>query len=511
MHNTIPTVNEDDSRRYLAQLAILKTIVPGNHQPSHHATILPDLLIALTADATILYEISLDQSTLHPVASVGVALPEAPLSVAQYDDLACVMLERKIQAFDCCNGHKVPFLNDGMQHGVVVPITLESQRPGILCITRKNNTAFSKDDIAFLEVVKVVYNAEPLLPQPEQQPPTLEAIIQSVTDAVLITDKQGMIYSANRPARMLLNLHSKKLMARQIDDIPIQPKIRNRLHQAMYHLNAAITIFDLSLDDGRVFSALLTRLPQSTDRLSEGWALILRDVSHIRQLEKAQVRAIRDAIHDLKNPLGVTMGAVVMLEDIIPHDKLTDELLDLSIESLKNMERLIDNLLNIQRIQHRENPPMMLVDVEPALWRAIQSSQEALTQKQQVCHLDICRPLPPIMAMEAWFVRAVHSYLNIASKASPAKSSIHLTACIRGTELCIEVRDSGDGIDPTVTGENWSDIYRHLAIQVEETSNKDMMFVKSVAEAHGGSVYMFSKPGEGSTHGISLPLTTKEP
>jgi signal transduction histidine kinase len=113
---------------------------------------------------------------------------------------------------------------------------------------------------------------------------------------------------------------------------------------------------------------------------------------------------------------------------------------------------------------------------------------------------------PPLLLDRKWVARAIHNYLDNAMKYTPDGAQIRLRAFTREATLHIEVADDGAGLPPEVQAHLFERFYRANASGNIPGMGLGLAMVRSIAEAHGGAVYVASTPGAGSTFGISLPI-----
>jgi signal transduction histidine kinase len=105
-----------------------------------------------------------------------------------------------------------------------------------------------------------------------------------------------------------------------------------------------------------------------------------------------------------------------------------------------------------------------------------------------------------------WVQRALYNYLENASKYAP-NGAVNFLIFKQERSLHFEVRDSGPGIPLQAQARLFERFYRVENRRDVSGSGLGLAIVKSVAEAHGGNVYVRSKEGDGSTFGMRIPLS----
>jgi signal transduction histidine kinase len=139
----------------------------------------------------------------------------------------------------------------------------------------------------------------------------------------------------------------------------------------------------------------------------------------------------------------------------------------------------------------------------------IDGFRPALINKKQSLNLSIIGELPTIVADRSRLEQVIVNLLSNASKYSPGKSNIFVTASIKDTNLLLEVKDQGEGI----AQENKKKIFRayHRVSKNENISGTGLgLYVaNNIIKAHGGKIWFTSQSGKGSSFKILIPINVK--
>jgi len=169
---------------------------------------------------------------------------------------------------------------------------------------------------------------------------------------------------------------------------------------------------------------------------------------------EAETERLRNAMltsvsHDLRTPLTVIIGALSTIKSLGETcDPVTRaELLDGTHEEAKRLDRFIDNLLNMTKIESGQlnlklEPIDLLETIETALERA-----SGLTVHHKVT-LDLPPELPMPTADFMLVEQVIFNLIDNAAKYSPAETEISVSARADGSAVVIEVADEGDGLSP---------------------------------------------------------------
>lgn len=410
------------------------------------------------------------------------------------------------------------FADEGVQAMALVPMHARGRVVGILSVMNHETYQFTEEEITVLRAIAdqvgVALDNAALYENTQEQRSRLSAVLDSSADAIIATDNYGYINLINATAEDLFQLRQAEVIGMPLRDAPLHPKVRNGLRQAMSEGDGqGNMIFEVALEDGRFLSAIVSRVYAARslerDQEPEGWVMVIQDVTHLREAEQARVNFIHAAAHDLRNPLGVTMNALKMLErdfegDVSPGEH-SREIVDIGIQSLHRMQDLIDSLLNLEHIQSGVGLKCADIDVHDWVERAVIDMHPSVQESAHNLHLDLPDTLPSINGDMQWLYRALVNLLSNAIKYTPKGGEITVRAYVHDEELHLEVRDNGCGIPPEAQTRLFERFYRAPGVEQIKGSGLGLAIVKSIVEQHGGRVYVQSKVGQGSTFGMIFP------
>jgi signal transduction histidine kinase len=183
--------------------------------------------------------------------------------------------------------------------------------------------------------------------------------------------------------------------------------------------------------------------------------------------------------------------------------------LDTIVSESERLTRLLNNVLDFSRIERGQKTyrlePAPLSDVVQA---AVRTIQYPLAQQGFVLDLDVGDGIPAIAVDRDALQQAILNLLTNAMKYSGTQREIGLRLCAENGTAQIQVSDRGIGIPETEQSRIFEKFYRVPIPENREIAGTGLglSLVAHVAEAHGGRVQVESRPGEGSTFSIHLPL-----
>lgn len=285
-----------------------------------------------------------------------------------------------------------------------------------------------------------------------------------------------------------------------------------------HRVSDELSMFGSSLETsipGRYFSWSIhrTELPDAEPSLLiAGWETTSRVLAEkaLHLADRRKDEFLATLAHELRNPLAPVRNAVHVLRLAgVPQAK-ADWARDLLDRQVQAMTRLIDDLMDLSRInQGKISLRRQPIELEHVVNEAIEATR-GLMEKME--HSLVVTLPPHPMTMEADSTRLVQvlsNLLNNASKYTELGGTIELLARVEDNKLVIIVRDNGIGIPP----DRLPTIFDMFS-QVEGALSRargglgiGLNLVKRIVEMHGGWVRAHSEgPGKGSAFAVHLPL-----
>jgi signal transduction histidine kinase len=271
-----------------------------------------------------------------------------------------------------------------------------------------------------------------------------------------------------------------------------------------------------------IMAALSARLRAADDvRASalQGGRQLIQQVSRL-QTEKEQLLELQRVrqetsdlvVHDLRNPLSTIYGALSMLEMILPEDILRDnrELLDLATTACERMQRLVDSLLDVAKLETDEVPiTVNSIDLCPILQEAAQRQGLTIRMRGIVIEVDVPDSLPAVLIDPEKIERVLANLLDNAIKYSPNDAPIVLAAKAEEDRVVVSVIDAGPGIPPDERDRIFE---RFAQVSGQKASRRGfglgLTFCRLAVEGHGGHIWVEPGPGgRGSSFLFTLPLS----
>jgi two-component system, OmpR family, phosphate regulon sensor histidine kinase PhoR len=318
------------------------------------------------------------------------------------------------------------------------------------------------------------------------------ALVSSMVEGVIAADGRGRIVTANPAARRLLGYDP----AEPLPDLAELFRVK-AAREVVDAVLLGGTVRDRQVEmDGR--SLLLNARPLP----SGGAVLVIHEVTEVRRLEAIRRDFVANVSHELKTPLTSISGYTETLLSDTPSRETTRQFLTTILGNARRMQRLVDDLLDLSRIESgRWQPARTELDV-PAVARESWAALAARPEAGRVTFDLDAAPEAEHLSADLDAVRQVLTNLfDNSLRHTPAGGRITCRARREDGGVALSVRDTGSGIAHEHLGRIFERFYRADTSRSREEGGTGLglAIVKHLVEAHGGRVYAESERGRGTT------------
>ena len=323
----------------------------------------------------------------------------------------------------------------------------------------------------------------------------LRRALDTLAQGVIVCDENGEVAFRNaRAVALMNNRHGDALAAQAVTEL---------LENAWQDGTDERTL-DL-YGPPRQTLAVRTRLIDD-GRRPLGVIAIIEDVSERRRLEEIRRDFVANVSHELKTPIGA-LGLLAETLTVEPDPEVAQRLASRIHAEAFRVSRIIDDLLDLSRIESEEAPPREPIYVNLVMAEAVERVRSAAEQRHITIELD--EPDPPIHVVgdRRQLVSAIHSLLENAVTFSYEDSSVQVSGCQADGEIRLSVADTGVGIPTRDLERIFERFYRvdHGRSRSTGGTGLGLSIVRHVASNHQGRVEVDSREGEGSTFTLVLP------
>jgi len=394
---------------------------------------------------------------------------------------------------------------------MAVPMIAGDKVIGVLDVQRSEVSAFNDDDLRVLSSVAAqaaiaierarLYSAERRLRTTiAEERAKLEAIIGGTNDAIIVTDAQNRVLLMNQAAQRAFQVETVPEMGRPLEEVVSN----ERLLALFAHLEAReeALVEEIPLSDGRTLYASLTPVAEV------GRIAVMQDITYLKELDKMKSDFVATVSHDLRSPLSIITGYALMLPEEGELNEIQQEFVENIRLSVTKMVTLINNLLDLGKIEAKVEMEMKPCQLVTVINEAVGGLREQARTKEIILQLDLPPGLPLVLGNQVRLDQVMSNLVSNAIKFTPERGMVTVSAREEKGEVVVEVNDTGVGIAPEDQVHLFEKFYR---VSSKETSDIEgtglgLAIVKSIVEAHGGQIWVKSQSGRGSTFGFALPV-----
>lgn len=331
----------------------------------------------------------------------------------------------------------------------------------------------------------------------------LSAVLNQMTDGVLIVDDKGHVQLLNPAAERLFEVDQKSDLGRSIVEIL-------RYHQLvdLWRLAKSGQRQSTMLEIGPQHIFLQVVAIPLSKSLQGNTLLLFQDLTQLRRLETVRKDFISNVSHELRTPLA-SLNALVetLMEGALDDPPAARRFIRLMETEIYNLTQLVNEILDLSRIESGKMPlsfhrmtPFALI--KPAYERmAVQAERAGLTLTQ-----DCPQDLPAVFADPDRITQVLINLIHNAIKFTPTGGQITVSAYLDGEQIVFFVRDTGVGIDRKDLGRIFERFYKADQARTSGGTGLGLSIARHMIESHGGYIWAESVVGEGSTFSFSLPL-----
>lgn len=395
---------------------------------------------------------------------------------------------------------------------MAVPLRNEEEFVGALWLGHRAPHAFTSEEIDLISILAAqlgvsVANAR-LYHEAEQERLRLGAILRATPDAVLVIDERGQILLANPAAEVVLRGDPEQARGKPAADWITVADVVRLLSSPGGETRTA----EVMVGGGRVMFASVSDIgPEGS--ASPGRVCVLADITHYKKIDMLKSEFVSTVSHDLRAPLTLMHGYATMLSMVGDLSDKQGEFVKKILNSVEVMSKLVDNLLDLGRIEAGVGLSVEPVRVETVVRDVVGSYRPQAANKQLTLEVDLDEGMEPIDADPTLLRQAVANLVDNALRYTPAGGKVIVRAVQQDGRQLICVEDSGLGIAPADQARLFEKFYRARKREAlrEKGSGLGLAIVKSIAEQHGGKVSVESRLGAGSTFTLELPLHQAAP
>ena len=333
-------------------------------------------------------------------------------------------------------------------------------------------------------------------------------LFEDSIDLIVMTDWAGKVLEANRQAVTLSGYSLQELQGLTISELHEVNWSRIGVNFEILRDRDCNYESELHRKDGGSWPVEVhARRVEFEETDLVQW--ILRDITERKELDALREDMTAMIYHDLRSPLANIVSSLDMLEDMIPkEDESAISMLTIALNSTGRIQRLINSLLDISRLEAGQqildqNPidPSALID------EAIRDVEPGASGRRQTVVKSLAFGLPLISVDVDMIHRVFINLLENAIKFTPPEGKIEIGGKVENADwVRIWVRDSGPGIPPQEQDRIFEKFIRLRGKDKPGGLGVGLAFCRLAVLGHGGRIWVESELDKGSTFFLTLPV-----
>ncbi len=330
-----------------------------------------------------------------------------------------------------------------------------------------------------------------------------DTVLHSMSDGVLMLDRRGTVALMNPAAERLLRSPAADALQESFVQVVRDYRLADVWQTcAQRREEQAATI---EVNPGFFLRITVTPFLRGA---SNGYLVLLQDLSHLYRLEAVRRDFVSNISHELRTPLASIKALVDTLRDgAISDPPAADHFLGRMEIEVDSMTQMVQELLELSRIESGQAPlrlfPCGLAAlIEPAVERLRPQAARAGVMLTVVLPED----LPQVMVDADRIRQVAINLVHNAIKFTPAGGYITVTARAVHDGVVVSVADTGIGIPAADLPRIFERFYKADRARSGGGTGLGLAIAKHTVQAHNGRLWVESVEGKGSTFSFTLPL-----
>lgn len=342
-----------------------------------------------------------------------------------------------------------------------------------------------------------------------------EAIVKSINNPIIVTDREHRIVLLNPVAEKLFELQEEEVLDKHFLEVINEDEIFNRIKKVVETEEPKSTnpqeVITLPYQNKEHYYRLMVTPVWDKENHVSRVITFLDDITHLKEVDDLKSDFVSTVSHEFRTPLtSMNMGLSLLLEET-PGELNSEqqELLEAASEDCNRLINLVDDLLDLSKIEsgqiNFELDSVNLIDLVNASIRPLK--KQAKEQEIELL-IDIPKDLPLVKADSNKITWVLSNLVGNALRYTKDEGKIEINASKKGNRVYVSVADTGIGIPDEYQDKIFKKFVRVKGDNALDVSGTGLglAIVKEIVEAHGGRIWVESELGVGSTFTFTLLL-----
>lgn len=390
---------------------------------------------------------------------------------------------------------------------IAIPLLSGSRFQGVMWLGYRQPHAFGQSELNLLHTLAgqaavLVVNGY-LFASAEGGRRRLAAVLASTSDAVIVTDQTERVLLVNPAMEKAFGLSMAEAANQPVSRVIRSPKLLAALTGPVERSRG----LEIETEQGATWYASASTIV-SNDGQVLGRVAVLHDITALKEVDKLKSEFVQTVSHDLRSPLTFMQGYATMLPMVGELNEQQQAYATKIKAGIEQMTVLVNNLLDLGRIEAGVDLVMGEVDLAQLLHGVVRDYETPAAAVGVRFVVEMPAKLPRFKGDVSLIRQALANLVGNTVKYAPQSGPVWIRAVHTGGEVVVSVKDNGPGIARQDQMRLFEKFYRIQERRTERVkgSGLGLAIVRSIAERHGGRVWCESELGAGSTFYLALPV-----
>ncbi|HBX70724.1 MAG TPA: hypothetical protein DEH25_15415, partial [Chloroflexi bacterium] len=327
---------------------------------------------------------------------------------------------------------------------IYVPLKIQDRVIGVLGVdNRTSSQSFNEQHLTLVSALAdyaaiAIENAR-LYHNTEVDRQKFETILTEIADGVIVISEDRRVILVNQAIALAFDVSITSIIDQPVDQVFNHEQLLDLFKEEsyIYPYRAEIT-----LDDGRVMNAQLTRIPEV------GLAVTMQDITHLKELDRIKSDFVHTVSHDLRSPLTAILGYVELIARVGPINQQQRDFIDRVQISVRNITNLINDLLELGRIESGFDARKEFVPLAVVVQYSIDSLESTIMEKEHNLIVDLPEKMQKVFGDPTRLRQMVDNLLSNAIRYTPRGGAIRVSIKSEIDQVILQIQDTGPGIPP---------------------------------------------------------------
>ena len=331
----------------------------------------------------------------------------------------------------------------------------------------------------------------------------LAAVLNSITDSIIMTDPEGSIVLANPAAERSFNFTLSKAQGKRLIEVIQDYHVSDLLKRCLTTASELTAEIDTS---NGLFLRVIA-VPMTTSK-NKGALLLFQDFTEMRTLQTTRKEFIGNVSHDLRTPLAGIKAIVETLQDgAIDDREVALDFLGKIDTEVNGMTQMVAELIELSRMETGK----VTLNLELAsLNHLIEDSVSRITPQAArqglTISTDLAADLPDIEIDSERVSHVITNILHNAIKFTHPGGKILVSTTLDGDSVITRITDTGIGISKRDLPHIFERFFKADRSRASGGTGLGLAIAKHTIQIHGGKIWVETEEGRGSTFSFSLPV-----